>query len=71
MDNSLVMAFTVINSMKHDNGGVSRDTPFAGARRTLPVPRRRDRLRGWLASVLHRAAWAIEPAPPVEAEARP
>jgi hypothetical protein len=70
MDNSLMMAFLVINSMEHEARSALPDAPIATARRTGSTPRRRVRLQGWLADVLHHAARAIEPDAPVGAEPR-
>jgi hypothetical protein len=70
MDNSLMVALTVINSMEHEARSALPDAPLATARRAGSTPRRRVRLQGWLAGVLHRAARAIEPDPPVAADPR-
>jgi len=70
MDNSLMMALLVINSMGHEGRNSLHGAPIATARRTSSTPRRRVRLRAWLAGVLHHVARAIEPVPPVAAEPR-
>jgi hypothetical protein len=70
MDNSLLMAFLVINSMEHEARSAWPDAPLAPARRARSTPGRRVRLQGWLAGVLHHAARAIEPDPPVVADPR-
>lgn len=70
MDNSLMMALVVINSMKHEGRGASPDAPIATARHASSTSGRRVRVQAWLAGVLHHAALAIEPVPPVVAEPR-
>jgi hypothetical protein len=75
MDNSLMMAFLVINSMKHEGRSALPDAPIATARlatarRTGSKPGMRVRLQARLAGALHHAALAIEPVPPVVAEPR-
>jgi hypothetical protein len=70
MDNSLMMAFLVINSMEHEARSALPDAPVATARRAGSTPGGRVRLQGWLAGVLHHAARAIEPDPPVVADPR-
>ncbi len=70
MDNSLLMAFLVINSMKHEGRSALPNAPVVAARRAGSAPRRRVRLQAWLAGVLHHAALAIEPDPPLVAEPR-
>ena len=71
MDNSLMLAFLVIDSMEHDARSALPDAPPAAARRAGSIPRGRVRLQGWLARVLHHAARAIEPDSPVVADPRP
>ena len=59
MDFSLVMACAVINIVHNDSRSALPGAPTVAVR-----PARRARLarpRGWLATVLHQAAWAIEP----------
>jgi hypothetical protein len=68
MDNSLMMALTVISSLEHEARSALPDAPIAPAPRTGSTPGRRVRLQGWLAEVLHHAARAIEPEPPVAAK---
>jgi hypothetical protein len=70
MDNSLMMALLVINSMKHEGRSALPDAPVVTARRARSTPGRRVRLQGWLAGVLHHAALAIEPHPPAAADPR-
>jgi hypothetical protein len=70
MDNSLMMAFLVINSMKHEGRSALPDAPIATARRAGSTPGRRVRVQAWLAGALHHAALAIEPDSPVVAEPR-
>ena len=70
MDNSLMMALLVINSMKHEGRSAWPDAPIATARLAGSRPGRRVRLQAWLARVLHHAALALEPDPPVVAEPR-
>jgi hypothetical protein len=70
MDNSLLMAFLVINSMESEARSALPDAPIAPTRRAGSTHRRRLRLRGWLANILHHAARAVEPDPPVGAEVR-
>ena len=70
MDNSLMMAYTVITSMKHEGRSALPHAPVEVEGRPGPTPRRLAHLQGWLAGALHRAAWAIEPAPRRVAEAR-
>ena len=70
MDNSLLMALLVVNSMKHEGRSALPDAPIVTARLTGSAPGRRVRLQVWLAGVLHHAALAIEPDPPVVAESR-
>ncbi|WP_345049507.1 hypothetical protein [Arthrobacter methylotrophus] len=61
MDFSLMMACAVINIVNNDSRSALPDAPVVPERRVgcgrLP------RLRGWLATALHRAAWLIEPMP--------
>jgi hypothetical protein len=61
MDYSLMMASTLINTMKHEGRSALPDAPVVVERRAEHSRRRPARLRGWLASVLHQVAWAIEP----------
>jgi hypothetical protein len=68
MDNSLLMALLAINSMKHEGRSALPDAPIVTARLTGSAPGRRVRLQAWLAGVLHHAALALEPDPPVVAE---
>jgi hypothetical protein len=71
MDNSMMMmAFLVINSMEHEARSALPNAPIVEARRAGSTPGRRVRLQGWLAGVLHHAARAIEPDPPVVADPR-
>ena len=70
MDNSLLMALLVINSMKHEGRSALPDAPIEQAGRAGPTPGRRVRLQAWLAGVLHHAALAIEPDPHVVVEPR-
>ena len=70
MDNSLMMALLVINSMKHEGGSALPVAPIAAARRTGSTPGMRVRLQARLAGALRHAALAIEPVPPVVAEPR-
>jgi hypothetical protein len=65
MDSSMMMAFVVINSMGHEARSALPNAPVVEARRPGSTPGRRVRLQGWLAGVLHHAAWAIEPDPHV------
>jgi hypothetical protein len=68
MDSSLMLALTVINSLEHEARSALPDAPVVTARRACSTPGRRVRLRAWLGSVLHQAARAIEPDPPVAAK---
>jgi hypothetical protein len=70
MDNSLIMAYTVITAMKYEGRSALPDAPVEVEGRPGPAARRPTRLLGWLAGALHRAAWAIEPPPRSVAEAR-
>ena len=70
MDNSLMMALLVINSMQHEGRSALPDAPIVMAQRTRSRPGRRVRLQAWLAGVLHHAALAIEPHPPAAPEPR-
>jgi hypothetical protein len=70
MDNSLMMALLVITSLEHEARSALPDAPLVTARRAGSTPPRRVRLQGWLAGVLHHAARAIEPDPPVAADPR-
>jgi hypothetical protein len=70
MDNSLMMALFVINSIEHEGRSALPDAPVVTARRAGSAPGRRVRLQGWLAGVLHHAALAIEPDPQVVSERR-
>jgi hypothetical protein len=70
MDNSLMMALTVINSLEHEARSALPDAPSVMARRAGSAPRRRVRLQGWLAGVLHHAARTVEPDPPAGADPR-
>jgi hypothetical protein len=70
MDNSLMMAFLVIDSTEHEARSALPDAPLVTARPAGSTPGRRVRLQGWLAGVLHHAARAIEPDPPGVAKPR-
>lgn len=70
MDFSLVMASLVINTMNHEGRSALPDAPVVAPPRTGRTRRRLTHLRGWLASVLHQAAWAIEPEPPTATDPR-
>lgn len=70
MDNSLLMALLVINSMKHEGRSALPDAPIEQPGRAGSTHGRRVRLQAWLAGVLRHAALAIEPGPPVVAEPR-
>lgn len=61
MDYSLMMAFAVINIVNSDALSALPNAPVVPARRAERA--RLHRLRGWLATALHQAAWAIEPKP--------
>ena len=63
MDYSL-LAYTLINKINQEGGGALPPTPVVAERCAGVTRRRLSDLRGQLASVLHQAAWAIEPAPP-------
>jgi hypothetical protein len=68
MDSSMMMALVVINSMEHEARSALPNAPVVEERRAGSTPGRWVRLQGWLAGVLHHAAWAIEPDPPVVAD---
>lgn len=70
MDSSLMMAYTVITSMKHRDGGALPHALVKVEGRPGPARRRLAPFRGRLAGALHRAAWVIEPAPRSVAETR-
>jgi hypothetical protein len=70
MDKWMMMAFLVINSMEHEARSALPNAPIVEARRAGSTPGRRVRLQSWLAGVLHHAARAIEPDPPVVADPR-
>lgn len=62
MEYSLMMlSYVVINTMNHDSRSALPDAPIVAARRAGHTRRRLARLQGWLANVLHQAAWAVEP----------
>lgn len=63
MDYSLMMACLVINTLNHEARSALPNAPIVTERPARHAHRRMARLQGWLASVLHRAAWAIEPDP--------
>jgi hypothetical protein len=64
MDYSL-MAFALINTIDHKVRSALPHAPVVAERCAGGTRGRLSDLRGRLASVLHRAAWAIEPAPAV------
>lgn len=71
MDYSLVLAaYAVINTMENESHSALPDAPIVASRRTGYAHRRLVPLQGWLASVLHQVAWAIEPAPRTVLETR-
>ncbi|MFE4835780.1 hypothetical protein ACFRAU_14010 [Arthrobacter sp. NPDC056691] len=68
MDFSLAMAAFAINAINHEALSALPDAPVVApppSRRPLrsaaSTRRRLAPLQGWLASSLHRAAWALEP----------
>jgi hypothetical protein len=68
MDFSLAMAAFAINAINHEALSALPDAPVISPppsrrpRRSAAFTRRRlAALKGWLASSLHRAAWALEP----------
>jgi hypothetical protein len=63
MDYSLMMACILINTMGQESRSALPDAPVVSARRAGHKRRRLARLQGWLATVLHQAAWALEPDP--------
>jgi hypothetical protein len=63
MDNSLMMLVYVINTINHEARSALPDAPVVAPRRAGRTRRGLGRLKGRLASILHRAAWAIEPEP--------
>ena len=63
MDYSLMMACVLINATNQEARSALPDAPVVAERRAGHARRRLARLRGWLASLLHQAAWAIEPDP--------
>ncbi len=64
MDFSLMMAYALVNTMSQEARSALPDAPIVAARAVGSTTRRLARLRGWLATALQRAAWAIEPAAP-------
>lgn len=66
MDFSLMMACAVIGLVNNDSRSALPGAPVVPAR---PARRLRlARLRGWLATALHRVAWGIEPKVPAFVE---
>jgi hypothetical protein len=61
MDYSLMMACILINTIGQESRSALPDAPVVSVRRAGHTRRRLARLRGWLATVLHQAAWALEP----------
>ncbi|MFE4545105.1 hypothetical protein [Arthrobacter sp. NPDC056727] len=68
MDFSLAMAAFAVNAINYEALSALPDAPVVAPppsrrpRRSAESARRRlATLRGWLASSLHRAAWALEP----------
>lgn len=62
MDYSL-MAYTLINAINHEGRSALPHSAVIAQRCAVGTRRRLGDLRGRLASILHQAAWAIEPAP--------
>ncbi len=64
-----MMAFMAVTTMNHEARSALPDAPVEPGPAAI-TPRKRARLQAWLARALHRAAWALEPAPPAAAETR-
>jgi hypothetical protein len=62
-----MMAYILAITMNHESRSALPDAPIIvpveAARRAGRASGSLARLQGWLASALHRAAWAIEPEP--------
>ena len=58
-----MMACVLINATNQEARSALPDAPVVAERRAGHARRRLARLRGWLASLLHQVAWAIEPDP--------
>jgi hypothetical protein len=65
-----MMAAYAISTMKHEGRSALPDAPVVVERRGGDARRRLAHLQGWLASVLHQVAWAIEPDLPAVTEPR-
>ena len=58
------LTYTLINDVNFESRSALPDAPVVHAVRAGTPNQRLYALRGWLASGLHRMAWAIEPALP-------
>lgn len=61
MDFSLLMAYAFINTVNHEAVSALPNAPVIAPRPAGRTRRRLARLQALLASLLHQAAWAIEP----------
>jgi hypothetical protein len=68
MDYSLMMACTAVGLINNDSRSALPNAPVVAARPAGRTRRMLARLQGWLATVLHQAAWTIEPQPQTVAE---
>jgi hypothetical protein len=57
-----MMACGLINRTNHEGGSALPNAPTVAASGG-PARRRLAPLQGWLATVLHRVAWALDPDP--------
>lgn len=58
-----MMACILINTMGQESRSALPDAPVVSVGRVGHTRKRLVRLQGWLATVLHQAAWALEPDP--------
>ncbi|WP_254752334.1 hypothetical protein [Pseudarthrobacter humi] len=63
MDNSMMMAWVVVHLINNDSRSALPDAPVVAPRQAGRTRRRLAGFQRRLASFLHEAAWAIEPAP--------